>query len=71
MLAISGGRVITVDRGDIEGGTVLVEGGKILAVAANLAIPSEAETVDVRGKYVVPGLIDGHTHVGIAEEAQG
>jgi imidazolonepropionase-like amidohydrolase len=71
MLAIHGGRVITIDQREIEGGTILVEGGKIVAVGANLAIPSEATVVNVAGKYVAPGLVDAHTHVGIAEEAQG
>ncbi|MHB1417846.1 MAG: amidohydrolase [Chloroflexota bacterium] len=71
MLAITGGRVITITDGEIDGGTVLIDGGKIVAVGQNIAVPADAETVDATGKYVMPGLIDAHTHVGIAEEAQG
>ena len=71
MLAITGGRVLTISRGEIEGGTVLVDGDKILAVGHGIGIPSEAVVVDATGKYVLPGLVDAHTHVGIAEEAQG
>ncbi len=71
MLAITGGRVTTITAGEIDGGTVLIDGGKIVAVGQNIAVPADAETVDATGKYVMPGLIDAHTHVGIAEEAQG
>ena len=71
MLAITGGRVLTITKGEIDGGTVLIDGGKIVAVGRGLAIPAEAEVVNATGKYVLPGLIDAHTHVGIAEEAQG
>lgn len=71
MLAITGGRVLTITQGEVEGGTVLIENGKIVAVGSGIAIPSTAEVVDAAGKYVMPGLIDAHTHVGIAEEAQG
>ena len=42
---------------------VAISGGKIAAVAPDLAADSAARVVEVRGKYVTPGLIDLHTHV--------
>ena len=71
MLAITGGRVLTITQGVIERGTVLVEAGKIVAVGSDVQIPVGAEIIDATGKHVMPGLIDAHTHVGIAEESIG
>lgn len=47
-----------------ENGTIAVRGNKILSVIreANLPIPEGVRVVDAQGKYVLPGLIDGHVH---------
>ncbi len=71
MLAITNARVLTIANGDLDHGTILIENGKIVAVGTGLAVPSDAELIDASGKWVMPGLIDGHTHVGIFEEANG
>ena len=42
---------------------MLVEKGKITAVGANVAIPADAEVIDVKGGWVTPGFIDAHTHI--------
>lgn len=64
-LAFVGGRVITM-RGDevIENGTVVVKGNRIVAVgpADKVQVPSGAKVVDVRGKTLMPGLVDVHWH---------
>jgi Tol biopolymer transport system component/imidazolonepropionase-like amidohydrolase len=64
-LALVGARIITA-AGDtvIENGTVIVEGNQITAVGRNVAIPSGARQIDVRGKTIMPGIIDVHGHVG-------
>ncbi len=67
-IAIKNGRILTITQGTIEGGTVLLEGGKIKAVGKDVTIPSGAEIVDATGKWVTPGLIDSHTHVAIFGE---
>jgi imidazolonepropionase-like amidohydrolase len=51
----------------IEGGTLLVENGKIVAVGTGVDI-GDAEVVDCTGKYLLPGFVDAHVHTGIAGE---
>jgi 5-methylthioadenosine/S-adenosylhomocysteine deaminase len=58
-----GGHVLTMDpeAGDIFGGDVLVEDGKIAAVGHDLEV-GDAEVVDAAGSIVIPGFIDSHRH---------
>lgn len=63
--AITGGKVYTVTNGVIENGTVLVENGKIVAVGSNIEVPSDAKVIDATNKWVTPGLIDAHSHIGL------
>jgi imidazolonepropionase-like amidohydrolase len=58
----------------IDPGYVLIENGKISAIGplADLPQPApDADVVDLSGKWIVPGLIDAHTHVGIGEQGFG
>ena len=71
MLAIKGGKILTITDGVIEGGTILIDGGKIVKVGKRIKVPKEAEVIDVTGKVVMPGLIDAHCHIGIIEEKIG
>ena len=57
--------VMTAAGPTIQNGSVLLRDGKIVAVGANLAAPSDAVIVDGSGKYVTPGLIDTHSHLGV------
>jgi imidazolonepropionase-like amidohydrolase len=54
--------VITVTRGTLENTDVLLRNGKIAAVGKNLNAPSNARIIDGTGKYVMPGIIDCHSH---------
>lgn len=68
--AIVNGTVHTVtDRGTIEGGTVLFDDGEIVAVGdeSEVEVPEDAETYDVGGKHVTPGLVEAHSHAGMGE----
>ena len=71
MRAIINGKIYTMAGQILDGGTILVEAGKIKAVGADLAVPAEAEVIDAQGKYVLPGIIDAHTHIGIFEQGIG
>ncbi|MDD3652637.1 MAG: amidohydrolase [Desulfotomaculaceae bacterium] len=68
MLAITGGRIITMAGRIIENGTVVVQHGKICEIGANVQIPKDADIIDVTGKVIMPGMIDAHSHLGIVEE---
>jgi len=78
-LIVSGGTVVTMDGGRrvLEDGAVAVRGGRIVAVGRRGDIArrfSAPEVIDAAGKAVIPGLINGHTHVpmvlfrGIADD---
>jgi len=67
-LLISGGTVVTMDanRAIIDDGAIAVKGDTILAVGPQAEIESRyaaAQTIDARGRLVLPGFINGHTHV--------
>lgn len=72
-IAIVNARVVPVLGEPIEGGTVLIRDGVIAAVgaASEVSIPDGIATVDATGKWVLPGFVESHGHVGIHEEANG
>lgn len=57
--------VLTMTGSVIDGGTVVIENGKIAAVGKDVAIPAGAEVIEARGEYVLPGLVDPHSHLGV------
>jgi imidazolonepropionase-like amidohydrolase len=63
--AFVGASVFTGTGQLIENGVVLVKDGKVEAVGAGLAVPAGYDTVDAHGKWVTPGLIDAHSHLGV------
>ena len=69
VIAISGGRLLTVSHGVIENGVLVMADGKIAAVGekGKVAIPKGAQIVDARGMTVYPGLIDPETNFGLME----
>ncbi|WP_406638862.1 amidohydrolase [Amycolatopsis sp. WGS_07] len=71
--AIVGGYVVPVGAAPIEGGTVLIEDGRITHVGAeaDVEVPEDAELVDASGSWVLPGFIDAHAHLGVHEDGEG
>ncbi|NNF08098.1 MAG: amidohydrolase, partial [Candidatus Eisenbacteria bacterium] len=65
-VVLRGAKILTMDsRGIIEDGAVHVVGNRIVAVGKSADIrPSEARDIDVRGKVLMPGLVDTHAHTG-------
>ena len=66
-VALVGARIITMagaDGGVIEDGVILIDGNRIRQVGrrGEVAIPAGAQQVDLAGKTIIPGLIDGHAH---------
>jgi imidazolonepropionase-like amidohydrolase len=71
-VAITGGRVVPVEGDPIDGGTVLIVDGKIAAVGGpDLKPPPGVAVIDATGRWVLPGLVDAHTHLGAREEGEG
>ena len=65
--AFTGARVIDgTDRMPIDNATIVVRGGKIVAVGpgASVTVPAGAERIALTGKHVIPGLVNAHGHVG-------
>jgi imidazolonepropionase-like amidohydrolase/Tol biopolymer transport system component len=72
-VALVGARIVTMANdagGIIDDGTILIEGNRIRAVGprASVAVPAGARVVDVAGKTIIPGLIDGHAHGSQGED---
>jgi imidazolonepropionase-like amidohydrolase len=63
VVALRGGTVLTVTKGTIPNGTVVLRDGKIAAVGPNIQIPAGADVIDTTGQFVSPGLIDAHSHI--------
>jgi imidazolonepropionase-like amidohydrolase len=69
LLALVNGKILTLEgRVYEENSVLLVEGGKIADLGSSRSLPPGAQLVDVGGRFVLPGFIDAHTHVGIMEE---
>lgn len=58
--------IVTVTKGVIENGSVLLDQGKILAVGKNIPA-GDAEVIDCTGKFIYPGMIDGGSRLGLVE----
>ena len=63
VVAIRNATILTATKGTIQNGTIVLRGGKIAAVGANVAVPAGADVVDGTGKFVSPGIIDCHSHI--------
>jgi len=63
---IKSGTVLTVTKGTIENGDVLIRDGKIAEVGKDLKAPEGAKVIDATGLYVMPGIIDCHSHIAVA-----
>ena len=66
-IAITGGTVYPVSGPAISNGTVVIKDGKIIAVGANVPVPSDAQGIDATGKIVTPGLVNAATQLTITE----
>jgi imidazolonepropionase-like amidohydrolase len=65
--AIRDATILTITNGKIEHGTVLIRGSKIAAVGPNasVTVPAGAQVIDGAGKFVLPGIIDTHSHTAV------
>ena len=59
---IKNATVLTVTRGTLTNTDVLIRNGKIAAIGKNLNASANAQVIDATGKFVMPGIIDCHSH---------
>ena len=69
MILIRNGHIRPITSPDIENGELLIDEGKIVAIGQHVDAPADAEVIDAQGMLVTPGLVDGHCHIGMHEEA--
>lgn len=60
---IKNGTVITITNGNKANTDVLIEDGIITDIGKDLSAPGDVNTIDANGKYVMPGIIDAHSHI--------
>ncbi len=65
IIAIQAGRIVTVSGGEIEDGTIIIEGGRIKAVGKGLEVPWNTSVVKYPRGTAMPGLIAAHTTMGL------
>ena len=71
MIALTGGKILTMCGKTLDPGTIITRNSKIWAVGRNLDIPPGCRVIDATGKVITPGLIDAHTHLGVESEGMG
>jgi imidazolonepropionase-like amidohydrolase len=57
--------VLTAAGPELTGASVLIRGGKIAAVGRDVAAPAGVRVIDATGKFITPGIIDTHSHIGV------
>jgi imidazolonepropionase-like amidohydrolase len=67
-LALRGARILTATKNIYDPGTIVITGGKIVTVGPTdkIAIPKGAVVREMRGRTIIPGLVDTHSHLGVA-----
>src|ERR1700692_3252539 len=65
VLLIENAMILTISHGTIEHGSILIRDGKIAAVGQSIAKPQGAEVIDANGQFVMPGIIDCHSHIAV------
>src|ERR1700722_6709369 len=56
---------LTVSHGTIEHGSILIKDGKIAEVGTSIKAPKDAQVFDAAGQFVIPGIIDCHSHIAV------
>jgi len=64
-ILIQNATILTITHGNIEHGSILIRDGKIAAVGTDLKAPDGATVIDAGGQFVMPGIIDCHSHIAV------
>jgi imidazolonepropionase-like amidohydrolase len=63
---IKNATILTITHGNIEHGSILIRDGKIAEVGTDIKTPDGATVIDASGQYVLPGIIDCHSHIAVS-----
>ena len=67
---IQNAKVLTVTKGAFQG-SVLIRDGKIVEAGEKVMVPPDARIIDAAGQYLMPGIIDAHTHIASESTNEG
>jgi imidazolonepropionase-like amidohydrolase len=65
VIIIQNATILTISHGTIEHGFILIKDGKIAEVGQAVKAPKDAQVIDAAGQYVMPGIIDCHSHIAV------
>src|ERR1700759_942983 len=65
IILIQNATILTISHGTIEHGSILIKDGKIAEVGDSVKAPKDAQVIDANGQFVMPGIIDCHSHIAI------
>jgi imidazolonepropionase-like amidohydrolase len=65
VILIQNATILTVSHGTIEHGSILIKDGKIAEIGAAVKAPKGAQVIDATGQFVMPGIIDCHSHIAV------
>lgn len=69
-IVIRNAKILTVTKGSFDG-SILIRNGKIAEVGPNVTAPADAKVIDAGGQYVMPGIIDCHSHIATEAVNEG
>ena len=70
-LLIKNGSVLTVTQGKMVGADILIQNGIITKIGQGIEAPEGIKIIDASGKFVIPGIIDTHTHIALSGTNEG
>jgi imidazolonepropionase-like amidohydrolase len=68
VILIQDATILTVSHGNIEHGSILIKDGKIAEVGLSIKAPKDAQVIEAPGQFVMPGIVDCHSHIAIDGE---
>jgi imidazolonepropionase-like amidohydrolase len=71
VILIQNATILTVSHGAIEHGSILIKDGKIAEVGQSVKAPAGAQVIDASGQFVIPGIIDCHSHIAAESINEG
>jgi len=71
VIVIKNVTIMTVSHGTIEHGSILIKDGKIAEVGTSVNAPKDAQVIDADGQFVIPGIIDCHSHIAAESINEG